>query len=163
MFGTLGYAETEFWTSWLKLIVVAMFLIISVVCICGGGPANGAYSEYIGAKHWYDPGAFANGFKGVCSVFVTAAFSYSGSELVSFAACETPNPRATLPSAIKNIFWRIILIYLTLILLIGLAVPYDDPLLTEGSGASVSPFVVVMKKAGITGVDRKSECTPTVN
>ena len=138
-------------------------MIIAVVCICGGGPSNGEYSQYIGAKHWYVPGAFANGFKGVCSVFVTAAFSYSGSELVSFAACETPNPRATMPSAIKNIFWRIIFIYLTLILLIGLAIPYNEPLLSEGSGASASPFVVVMQKAGIKGVDREFMTTRKAN
>lgn len=43
---------------------------------CGGGPAEGAYSSYIGGEYWRNPGAFANGFKGVCTVFVTAAFSF---------------------------------------------------------------------------------------
>jgi hypothetical protein len=57
-------------------------------------------------RYWHDPGALANGFKGVCAVFVTAAFSFSGTELVGLAATETPNPRKSLPSAIKNTFWR---------------------------------------------------------
>jgi amino acid transporter len=48
---------------------------------------------------WQSPGAFANGFKGVCAVFVTAAFSFAGTELVGLAASETPNPRKTMPSA----------------------------------------------------------------
>lgn len=58
-----------------------------------------------------------------------------------------------MPSAIKNIFWRIIIVYLTLILLIGLAIPYDEPLLTEGVGANGSPFVIVMRRANIAGID----------
>ncbi len=76
--GTLGYAEEEFWSSCLKLTVVVIFIIIGIVCITGGGPSNGDYNKYLGAAHWYNPGAFANGFKGVCAVFVTAAFSFAG-------------------------------------------------------------------------------------
>jgi yeast amino acid transporter len=42
----------------------------------GGGPSTGIYDHYIGGEFWRSPGAFANGFKGVCTVFVTAAFSF---------------------------------------------------------------------------------------
>jgi len=38
-------------------------------------------------------GAFNHGFKGLCSVFVTAAFSFAGTELVGLAAAEASNPR----------------------------------------------------------------------
>jgi amino acid transporter len=58
----------------------------------------------------YDPGAFHNGFKGLCSVFVTAAFSFAGTELVGLCAAETDNPRKTLPTAVKQVFWRICLV-----------------------------------------------------
>lgn len=51
------------------------------VCIAGGGPEGGEYSSYVGGRNWSDPGAFANGFKGVCAVFVTAAFSFGKSFL----------------------------------------------------------------------------------
>ena len=34
-------------------------------------------------------GAFNNGFKGICAVFVTAAFSFAGTELAGLAAAET--------------------------------------------------------------------------
>lgn len=50
------------------------------------------------------------GFKGLCSVFVTAAFSFSGTELVGLAAAETANPRIALPTAVKQVFWRIALV-----------------------------------------------------
>jgi len=77
-FGTLGYAEEEFWSSCLKLFVVVMFIFIGIVCICGGGPSGGDYGTYVGGRYWQNPGAFANGFKGVCAMFVTAAFSFAG-------------------------------------------------------------------------------------
>lgn len=90
MFGTWGFAEEEFWSSCLKLIAIAIFLIASLVFVLGGGPASGDYGEYWGARLWHDPGALANGFPGVCSVFVTAAFSFAGTELVGLAATEHP-------------------------------------------------------------------------
>ena len=101
VFGTLGFAEEEFWSSCLKLTIIIIFLVSGFVFVLGGGPSDGLYSEYWGARNYYDPGAFANGFKGVCAVFVTAAFSFAGTELVGLAATEHPNPRKALPSAIK--------------------------------------------------------------
>ena len=109
VFGTLGYAEEEFWSSCLKLSATVIFMIIAFVLVLGGGPSKGIYDEYWGARLWYDPGAFKNGFKGFCSVFVTAAFAFSGTELVGLAAAETKNPLKSLPGAIKQVFWRITL------------------------------------------------------
>ena len=80
--------------------------IFALVVDVGGGPTH----HYFGAHTWTDPGAFAHGFKGVCSVFVTAAFSFSGTELVGLAAAETEDPRLSLPTAIKQVFWRICLV-----------------------------------------------------
>ncbi|WRT66803.1 uncharacterized protein IL334_003766 [Kwoniella shivajii] len=153
-FGTLGYAEEEFWSSCLKLVVVVIYIIIAIVCVCGGGPAGGDFDHYIGASLWHEaPGAFPNGFKGVCAVFVTAAFSFAGTELVGLAATETPNPRKTMPSAVKNTFWRITLIYITSLTLVGLTIRSDDDSLYNGSGSDISPFVILMDRARIKGMN----------
>jgi amino acid transporter len=112
IFGVMGYAEEEFWASTFKLIAICIFLVVALVLVLGGGPSDGDYSTYQGAKTWYNPGAFRNGFKGFCSVFVTAAFSFSGTELVGLAAAESRNPVKSLPSAIKQVFWRITLFYI---------------------------------------------------
>ncbi|KAK5175159.1 Amino acid permease [Saxophila tyrrhenica] len=151
IFGVLGYAEEEFWVSALKLITIVIFLIMGVIFVCGGGPSNGDYSEYWGARLWYDPGALAQGFYGICAVFVTAAFSFSGTELVGLAAAESETPQASLPSAIKQVFWRITLFYILALLFVGLLVPYtDDRLLGAGYiDVTASPFVIVAEKAGI--------------
>lgn len=152
VFGVLGYAEEEFWVSLLKLTTVIVFMIMGVIFACGGGPSSGQYGEYWGARLWYNPGAFANGFRGFCSVFVTAAFSFSGTELVGLAAAESENPQKALPSAIKQVFWRITLFYILGLFFVGLLVPYDDPRLLGAGGlidVSASPFVLVAINAGI--------------
>ncbi|TRM60925.1 amino acid permease/ SLC12A domain-containing protein [Schizophyllum amplum] len=151
--GTLGFAEEEFWSSCLKLLVIVMFIFIGIICICGGGPASGEFGHYVGGSTWQDPGAFANGFKGVCSVFVTAAFAFAGTELVGLAASETPDPRAVMPGAVKGTFWRIILVFVVSLTIVGLMVPYDDDRLLNGSGSAASPFVIALVRANISGVD----------
>ena len=123
LFGVRGYAEIEFFISIIKVIAVIGFIILGIVLVFGGGPNH----EYIGGKYWHDPGPFAHGFKGVCSVFVTAAYAFSGTELVGLAAAETANPRKTIPRATKQVFWRILIFYLASLTLIGCLVPYTNP------------------------------------
>ncbi|KKA31032.1 hypothetical protein TD95_004950 [Thielaviopsis punctulata] len=153
VFGTLGYAEEEFISSFLKLTATVIFMIMALIFVCGGGPSDGRYNEYWGARYWYDPGAFQNGFFGFCSVFVTAAFAYSGTELVGLAAAEARNPVKELPGAIKQVFWRISLFYILGLFFVGLLISSkDDNLLnTSKAGANTSPFVLVAKYAGLPG------------
>lgn len=125
--------------------------ILGIVINCGGGPEGG----YIGGKYWHDPGAFNHGFKGLCSVFVNAAFAFAGTELVGLAAAETANPRKSLPTAIKQVFWRIALFYVVSLTIVGLLVPYDTKKLLTGSSsadAKASPFVIAIENAGIKGL-----------
>ncbi|KAG9236329.1 general amino-acid permease-like protein GAP1 [Amylocarpus encephaloides] len=147
LFGVKGYGEAEFMFAIVKVVAVIGYILLGVVINCGGGPDSG----YIGSMHWRKPGAFHNGFKGLCSVFVTAAFAFAGTELVGLAAAETANPRKSLPTAIKQVFWRISLFYILSLTVVGLLVPYDDPrLLTRGSAnAAASPFVISIQNAGI--------------
>lgn len=125
--------------------------ILGIILNCGGGPQGG----YIGGKYWIDPGAFNNGFKGLCSVFVNAAFAFAGTELVGLAAAETANPRKSLPTAIKQVFWRIAIFYVVSLTLVGLLVPFTDHRLVSGDSsadAKASPFVIAIKNAGISGL-----------
>jgi amino acid transporter len=84
-------------------------------------------------------------------VFVTAAFAFAGTELVGLAAAETANPRKSLPTAIKQVFWRITLFYIVSLTLVGLLVGYNDPRLLSGGSAdaTASPFVIAIRDAGI--------------
>ena len=122
--------------------------MLGIVINIGGTPDEG----YIGGKYWQNPGAFANGFKGLCSVFVTAAFAFAGTELVGLAAAETANPRKSLPTAIKQVFWRITLFYILALTIVGLLVPYTEPKLPGAKSiadTAASPFVIAIENAGI--------------
>ncbi|EAU34757.1 general amino-acid permease GAP1 [Aspergillus terreus NIH2624] len=152
LFGVRGYGEAEFVFSLIKVIAVIGFIILGIILNCGGGPQGG----YIGGKYWHDPGAFHNGFKGLCSVFVNAAFAFAGTELVGLAAAETANPRKSLPTAVRQVFWRISLFYIVSLTLVGLLVPYTNPQLLNGKSsadAKASPFVIAIKNAGINVLD----------
>jgi len=156
IFGTLGYAEEEFWSSLLKLGATVVFMIIALVLVLGGGPSNGRYTEYWGARYWYDPGAFRNGFKGFCSVFVTAAFAFSGTEFVGLAAAESRNPLKSLPGAVRQVFWRITLFYVVGLTFVGLLIRSDDDNLLGANpliDVNASPFVLVGRYAGLKGFD----------
>ncbi|CAF4218131.1 unnamed protein product [Adineta steineri] len=134
--------------SLVKVIAVIGFIILGIVLIFGGGP----HHEYIGGRYWRDPGSFANGFKGVCSVFVVAGFAFGGTELVGLAAAETDNPRKTIPAATKQVFWRISIFYVVSLTIIGCLVPYTSKRLLSGTSsydASASPFVIAIENAGI--------------
>lgn len=150
LLGVKGYGEAEFIFSLIKVIAVLGFIILSIVLICGGGPSH----EFIGGKNWRVPGPFANGFKGVCSVFVTAAFSFGGTEMIGLTAAETENPRKTLPRAIKQVFWRICLFYLVSLTMVGTLVNYKDTRLMGSSSvdATASPFVIAIVTGGVKGL-----------
>jgi len=116
------YGEAEYVFSIMKVTAVIGFMcdlpllaleriltspsILGAVINCGGTQDSG----YIGGQYWANPGAFHNGFKGFCNILVTAAFSFSGTELVGLAAAETHNPSKSLPTAIKQVFWRIAIV-----------------------------------------------------
>ncbi|GMG30972.1 unnamed protein product [Ambrosiozyma monospora] len=152
LFGVRGYGEAEFCLSLIKVLTIISFIILAVIMDCGGVPTS--KEGYIGTKYWRDPGAFNNGFKGLCSVFTTSAFSFAGTEMIGLAAAETSNPRKTLPSATKQVFWRITLFYILSLLLVGFLVPYTDPRLLSSSSvdASASPFVISIENARIKGL-----------
>lgn len=154
-FGVRGYGEAEFIFSAIKVTAVIGFIILGIVLAAGGSP-NGR--GYIGGKYWQHPGAFANGVKGVITVFVGAAFAFAGTELVGLASAESSNPRKSLPKACKQVFWRITLFYVICLTLVGILVPYDNTDLFDAENtASASPFVIAIKLGGISGLpDRKS-------
>ncbi|KAB8206617.1 amino acid permease/ SLC12A domain-containing protein [Aspergillus parasiticus] len=155
VFGVRGYGEVEFVLSIIKVIACIGLIILGIIINTGGVP--GSPQGYIGGKYWRDPGAFANGFKGFCAVFVNAAVAFSGTELVGLAAAETKHPQKTLPTATKQVLWRVTIFYIVNLLIVGLNVPYNSPQLlgsgdaasSAGVSANASPFVLAIQDAGI--------------
>ncbi|QDS69090.1 hypothetical protein FKW77_010119 [Venturia effusa] len=151
-FGVRGYGEVEYVLGIIKIMACAGFIIFGIIVDVGGVPTD--KRGYIGAKYWHDPGAFRNGFKGFCSVFVTAAFAFAGTELAGLAAAEAAEPAKSLPRATKQVFWRIFFFYIVNTFILGLILPSDDDRLLGSSGANTkaSPFVLAIKEAGVVGL-----------
>jgi Amino acid transporters len=143
-----SFGETEYWLASIKVTAVIIFLIVgglTIFGILGGGKAVGL------SNYTYKQAPFVGGVPAVLSVFVVAGFSFQGTELIGITAGESATPEKSIPKAIKQVFWRILLFYILAIAVIGALIPYTSPNLL-GSGASdiaISPFTIVFKKVGI--------------
>ncbi|GAO49652.1 hypothetical protein G7K_3800-t2 [Saitoella complicata NRRL Y-17804] len=140
-----AYGETEFWLASLKVVFILLFFIVGVVINVGGIGDTG----YIGFRYWKDPGAFADGFSGVVSVFAMAATYYAGTEMVGLTAGESKDPRKNIPRAIRQVFFRILFIYVGFVFFTGILVPYNDEnLLSPKSKTGASPITIAFIRAG---------------
>lgn len=164
LLGARAYGEAEFWFSSIKVITIVGLIILGIVLMCGGGPNHDA----IGFRYWRNPGPFnhidtGNGpvpgawgeFLAFWNVFVQAAFSFIGTEIIATTLGEAQNPRKTVPKAISRVFWRLLFFYVGGIFVISVLVPYTEPLLLNGKGAgtaTASPFVIAIRNAGIKGL-----------
>ncbi|MGG3805980.1 amino acid permease [Metabacillus fastidiosus] len=139
-----GYGEGEYWFSFIKVATIIIFIIVGFLMIFGimNGQAVGFKNFTVGDA------PFHGGLLAVIGVFLTAGFSFQGTEIVGVAAGESENPRENVPKAIKSIFWRILLFYVLAIIVIGLIVPYTTESL-QSEDIMVSPFTLVFKKAGL--------------
>lgn len=63
-FGVRGYGEAEFVFSIIKIAAVIGFILLGIIINTGGVP--GDTRGYIGARYWYDPGAFVSLKNAVC-------------------------------------------------------------------------------------------------
>jgi lysine-specific permease len=139
-----GYGEGEYWFSFVKVAAITIFIIVGVLMIFGimGGEMIGFKNLTVGKA------PFPGGVMGTFLIFITAGFSFQGTEIVGVAAGESEDPGRNIPKAIKNVFWRILLFYVLAIFVVGLIIPYTNPNL-QSDNIMVSPFTLVFKKAGL--------------
>ncbi|KAK7217553.1 hypothetical protein V2G26_005556 [Clonostachys chloroleuca] len=132
LLGVLVYGEMEFWLASFKFAVTLILYLVAILIDTGaiGG-------EYLGFRYWRDPGPFANGINGFGKVLVLAAVMYSGTEAVAITGGESRNPKRDIPKALKQTFWRILIVY------VGL--------LNAKSKSASSPFTVALVNAGWGG------------
>ncbi|OCH96295.1 general amino acid permease 1 [Obba rivulosa] len=159
IFGVQYFGESEFIFSIVKILLILLLIITGLVVDLGGGPNH----DRIGFRFWKNPGPIAGAglepnhvpldrLLGILTVLIQAAFSFQGVELVAVAASETESPRRNIAKAVRRVFWRILVFYILGIVVTGMLVPYNDPLLlSSGAGSSTadSPYVIAFTRAGI--------------
>ncbi|CAK9440249.1 uncharacterized protein LODBEIA_P43490 [Lodderomyces beijingensis] len=147
--GSSSYGEAEFIIGSCKVMMIVGFIIMGIVVNVGGGP----HGEYIGGRYWHDPGYYTN-FKGLCSVFVTGSFALGQTEFVALSASEQSNPAKAIPIATKLVGYRIIVLMIGSLTIVGLLVPYNSDRLmgSSGGGSHASPFVLAASLHGVQAV-----------
>lgn len=142
-----SFGETEYWFALIKVVTVFIFLAIGLLTILGimGGHRTGL------SNFTYHKAPFVGGMPMILSVFVVAGFSFQGTELIGITAGESKTPEKSIPKAIKQVFWRILLFYILSIFVIACLIPYDSHSLlgASESNIAVSPFTLVFKRAGL--------------
>lgn len=144
-----SFAETEYWLSLVKVITVILFLVIGGLLVFVG--LNGKVA--VGISHYMpENNPFHGGFPAVFGAFVIAGFSFQGTELVGITAGESETPEISIPKAIKQVFFRILIFYIMAIFIIGALIPANSPkLLGSGVGdIAISPFTLVFQGAGMS-------------
>lgn len=138
------FGEAEYWFSFIKVSTIIIFIIVGLCLVFG---SSSSLSQ--GFEYWrIGDGPFHNGWGAIFGAFMIAGYSFQGTELIGVAAGESENPRTTIPKAIKQVFWRILLFFILSIFVISLLIPYTSPLL-QNSNVEVSPFTLVFKQLGI--------------
>jgi len=142
-----SFGETEYWLSLIKVVTVLIFLVVGVLTIFGimGSSATDL------SNFTYKKAPFVGGIPTILSVFVVAGFSFQGTELIGITAGESATPEKSIPAAIKQVFWRILLFYILAIFVIAAIIPYTskDLLGSSATDIAISPFTLVFKKAGL--------------
>ncbi|KAF7319344.1 AA-permease domain-containing protein [Mycena chlorophos] len=158
--GVKYFGEFEFWFATLKIITAIGLVILLLVIDLGGGPTH----DRIGFRYWKQE-PFNNGFfsvvpaskarfLGFWAVLTQAAFSYGGMEGLAMICLEAANPRVSMRTAVRAIFYRIVLLYVFALLLIGMCLSQTDPNLLQANALSTgtaaeSPFVIIIDNAKI--------------
>lgn len=144
-----GFGEGEFVFSSIKITFVILFLVAGLCMI-----VNILLSDHphtIWQNLTLNEAPFVGSIASVLNIAMIAAFSFQGTELIGIAAGESENPSKSIPQAIRNIFWRILLFYILAIFIISVLIPYTDPnlLRSNTTDIAVSPFTLVLKRAGL--------------
>ena len=136
------FGETEFLFSMIKILaIIGMIAYGAWLLTSGQGGETASISNL-----WALGGFFPNGLSGLIMAMAIIMFSFGGIELVGIAAAETKNPTTTIPKAVNQIVYRVLLFYvLTIIVLLSLF-PWNQ--IAEGG----SPFVLIFDSLGSQGV-----------
>ena len=135
-----NYGEFEFWFALIKVVAIVAFIGIGLAAIFGLIPD----SQVSGIHSLWEPDGFMpNGFGAVIAGMLVTMFSFMGTEIVTIAAAESPDPTTGITKAVNSVIWRISIFYIGSIFVIVALMPYDK--LENGS------YQTTLEAIGIPG------------
>lgn len=136
LFSIRIYGEFEFWFALVKVLAIMLLIALGAYLIITG--TDGASI----ANLWQHGGFFPYGVKEFLLSLVIVMFSFGGTELIGITAGEADDPKKSIPKAIKQVIWRILLFYILSIAVLMILHPWNE------IGTDGSPFVIIFKEMG---------------
>ncbi|MCM3387801.1 amino acid permease [Ureibacillus chungkukjangi] len=138
-----AFGEFEFWFAMIKIVAIIGMILLGLGIIFLGFGNSG---QPIGFENlWIHGGFMPNGTEGILLSLVLVMFSFGGIELVGITAGEAKNPQKSIPSAINNVVFRILIFYIGALGIMMILYPWND------IGTNGSPFVLIFENVGIPG------------
>lgn len=142
------YGEMEFWFAIIKVAaVIGMILLGAYLLLTQTGGEQASVSNL-----WAHGGFFPMGISGMVMAMAIIMFSFGGLELVGITAAEASDPEKTIPRAINQVIYRILIFYIGALTVLLALYPWDQLVEIIGQGGhdySNSPFVLIFSQIGI--------------
>ena len=116
------YGESEFWLSIIKVTAVISMIVFGLYLILTADASSGASFSNL----WTAGGFFPNGFEGLFYMLAFLMFAFGGIELIGMAAAEAENPEKTIPKAINQVVFRILIFYVGALTILLSLVPWNQ-------------------------------------
>ena len=136
------YGESEFWLAIIKVAAVISMIVFGRYLL---------FTADVGSKIsfsnlWSHGGFFPNGFSGLFYMLAFLMFAFGGIELIGMAAAEAKDPKKTIPKAINQVVFRILIFYIGSLAILLSLVPWNQ---LDLGGLDKSPFVMIFSQMGI--------------
>ncbi len=135
------YGEFEFWFALIKVVAVIGMILLGVVLIFVGMGKTGSAIGF--SNLWAHGGFLPEGFRGLFLSLAVVMFSFGGTELIGITAGEAADPKKSIPRAIKQVMWRILIFYVGALTVMMIIYPWNK------IGMEGSPFVMIFSNLGI--------------
>lgn len=135
------YGEFEFWFAIVKVVAIIALIVLGILMIFTGIGNGGQPTGF--SNLWKNGGFFPHGIKGLLFSLVMVMFSFGGVELIGITAGEADDPTKSIPKAINQVVFRILIFYIGALGVMMTIFPWNK------LGESGSPFVEIFSKIGI--------------
>lgn len=136
------YGESEFWLAIIKVTAVISMIIFGLYLLFTAD----VDSSISFSNLWTHGGFFPNGFSGLFYMLAFLMFAFGGIELIGMAAAEAKDPKKTIPKAINQVVFRILIFYIGSLTILLSLVPWNQ---LDLGGLDKSPFVMIFSQMGI--------------
>ncbi|WP_460599439.1 amino acid permease [Flexivirga lutea] len=138
-----SFGEAEFWLASIKVIAIVVFLVVGTLFVLGLWPDG----DFAVQNLWQHGGFAPQGFGAILTGVALVIFSYFGTEIAVMASAESEDPAKGVKLATVTVIWRVLLFFVGSILIITMAIPWQD--LPEATGVANAPFTVLFEKFNI--------------